>query len=72
MSERDDDHFDIDDEFLGEAEESSDFEPIVERSERRPKAAAPSKRGKAAWSRVEDVIAERELERELREVFEDE
>jgi hypothetical protein len=71
MSERDDDHFDIDDEFLGEAEESSDFEPIVERSERRPKAAAPSKRGKAAWSRVEDVIAERELEKELRDVFED-
>jgi hypothetical protein len=71
MSERDDDHFDIDDEFLGEAEESSDFEPIVERSERRPKAAPPSKRGKAAWSRVEDVIAERELEKELRDVFED-
>ena len=37
MSERDDEHFDIDDEFLGEAEESQDFEPIVERSERRPK-----------------------------------
>ena len=72
MSERDDEHFDIDDEFLGEAEESQDFEPIVERSERRPKAAAASKRGKAAWSRVEDVIAERELEKELRDIFEDE
>jgi len=71
MRERDDDHFDIDDEFLGEAEESSDFEPIVERSERRPKASAPVKRGKAAWSRVEDVMAERALERELRDVFED-
>jgi len=71
MSERDDEHFDIDDEFLGEAEESQDFEPIVERSERRPKAAAASKRGKAAWSRVEDVIAERELEKELRDIFED-
>ena len=71
MSERDDEHFDIDDEFLGEAEESQDFEPIVERSERRPKAAAANKRGKAAWSRVEDVIAERELEKELRDIFED-
>jgi hypothetical protein len=71
MSERHDEHFDIDDEFLGEAEESQDFEPIVERSERRPKAAAASKRGKAAWSRVEDVIAERELEKELRDIFED-
>ncbi len=72
MRERDDDHFDIDDEFLGEAEESSDFEPIVERSERRTKAAAPVKRGKAAWSRVEDVMAARALERELRDIFEEE
>ncbi|MBS0398777.1 MAG: hypothetical protein JSR95_08880 [Proteobacteria bacterium] len=71
MRERDDDHFDIDDEFLGSADEASDFEPIVERSERRPKASVPVKRGKAAWSRVEDVMAERALERELRDVFED-
>jgi hypothetical protein len=71
MSEREDEHFDIDDEFLGEAEESQDFEPLVERSERRPKAAAPGKRGKAAWSRVEDVLAERQLEKELRDIFED-
>ena len=53
MSEREDEHFDIDD-------------------ERRPKAAAAAKRGKAAWSRVEDVLAERQLERELRDIFEDE
>ena len=72
MSERDDEHFDIDDEFLGEAEESQDFDPIVERTERRAKPAAAGKRGKAAWSRVEDVIAERELEKELRDIFDDE
>ncbi len=71
MSNREDTHFDIDDEFLGEAEESHEFDPILERTERRPKAPAPSKRGKAAWSRVEDVLAERQLERELREIFED-
>jgi len=72
MSEREHEHFDIDDEFLGEAEESHDFEPIMERTERRPKAQANNnKRGKAAWSRVEDVIAERQLEKELREIFED-
>ncbi len=71
MSERVDEHFDIDDEFLGEAEESQDFDPTAERAERRPKAPAPSKRGKAAWSRVEDVLAERQLERELRDIFED-
>ena len=72
MSEREDEHFDIDDEFLGEAEESHDFDPLIERAERRPKAAAVGKRGKAAWSRVEDVLAERQLEKELREIFEDE
>jgi hypothetical protein len=71
MSERDDEHFDIDDEFLGEAEESHEFDPLLERAERRPKAAAAVKRGKAAWSRVEDVLAERQLEKELREIFED-
>jgi hypothetical protein len=72
MSEREDEHFDIDDEFLGDAEESQDFEPLMERSERRPKAAPAGKRGKAAWSRVEDVLAERQLEKELRDIFEDE
>jgi len=71
MRERDDEHFDIDDEFLGEAEEAADFDPMVERAERRQKPAAPPKRGKAAWSRVEDVLAERQLERELRDIFED-
>ena len=71
MSEREDEHFDIDDEFLGEAEESHDFDPLLERAERRPKAAVAAKRGKAAWSRVEDVLAERQLEKELRDIFED-
>jgi len=71
MSEREHEHFDIDDEFLGEAEESHDFDPLLERTERRPRVAAVSKRGKAAWSRVEDVLAQRQLERELRDVFED-
>jgi hypothetical protein len=71
MSEREDEHFDIDEEFLGEAEESHDFDPLLERTERRPKVAAAGKRGKAAWSRVEDVLAERQLEKELRDIFED-
>ena len=71
MSEREDEHFDIDDELLGEAEESHDFDPLLERAERRPKAVAAAKRGKAAWSRVEDVLAERQLEKELRDIFED-
>ena len=71
MSEREDEHFDIDEEFLGEAEESHDFDPLLERAERRAKVAPSTKRGKAAWSRVEDVLAERQLEKQLRDVFED-
>jgi hypothetical protein len=71
MSERADEHFDIDDEFLGETEEASDFDPVVERSERRAKPPI-GKRGKAAWSRVEDVLADRRLEKELKDIFEEE
>ncbi len=47
MSAREDEHFDIDDEFLGEAEEAHEFDPLLERTERQAKAVA-GKRGKAA------------------------
>lgn len=69
MSERED-RFELDEEFLAEQqEESSDFDRIViERVDRRAKQAAV-KRGKAAWSRLEDVLAERRLEKELREFY---
>ena len=71
MSERDDDHFELDDEFLNEQEESSDFDRlIIDRVDRRAKPASV-KLGKAAWSRLEDVLAERRLEKELREIFEE-
>lgn len=69
MNERE--HFDLDEEFLGDAEESQEFEPLVERAERRSRVPPPGKRGKAAWSRVEDVLAERQLAKELRDIFED-
>ena len=71
MSERDDDHFELDDEFLNEQEESSDFDRlIIDRVDSRAKPAS-IKRGKAAWSRLEEVLDERRLEKELREIFED-
>ncbi len=31
----------------------------------------PGKRGKAAWSRLEEVLADRRLEKDLRDIFED-
>jgi hypothetical protein len=71
MSERDDEHFDIDDEFLGEAEEAQEFEPIMDRSERRAKPPVGKRGDKAAWSRVEDVLAEKRLQKELKDIFED-
>jgi hypothetical protein len=44
---------------------------MFDRVDRRAKPAAV-KRGKAAWSRLEDVLADRRLEKELREFFEEE
>jgi hypothetical protein len=73
MSERDDAHFELDDDFLAEQQEeaSSDFDRLLlDRVERRARQAA-AKRGKAAWSRLEDVLAERRLEKELREFYDD-
>jgi hypothetical protein len=37
----------------------------------RPTPGAP-KRGKAAWSRLEEVLAERRLEKDLKDAFDDE
>jgi hypothetical protein len=36
----------------------------------RPQAGAP-KRGKAAWSRLEEVLADRRLEKDLKDTFEE-
>ena len=69
MVERDDDHFDLDEEFVAESDESSSYEkffdPVGPRA--RPSAAAAAKKGKAAWSKLEDVLAERRLQRELKD-----
>ena len=64
MSERDGDHFDIDDDFLAEQEEPQEFDRLLDRVDRRVKPTG--KRG-----RLEDVLAERKLEKELREFYEE-
>jgi hypothetical protein len=73
MSERDNESFDIDEEFLAEAEDSTDYDRMLDKVERRvrPTPGAP-KRGKAAWSRLEEVLAERRLEKDLKDAFDDE
>lgn len=72
VSERDNESFDLDDEFLGEApvEDGTDYDRILDKVDKRVRTQ-PGKRGKAAWSRLEEVLADRRLEKEMRDVFED-
>jgi hypothetical protein len=72
MSERDNESFDLDEEFLAEAEDSTDYDRILDKVDRRvrPQPGAP-KRGKAAWSRLEEVLADRRLEKDLLDTFEE-
>jgi len=69
MVERDDDHFDLDEEFVAETEEDSGYEKFIDLVGRRARfsAAAAAKKGKAAWSKLEDVLAERRLLKELKD-----
>jgi hypothetical protein len=68
MAERDDDHFDLDDEFVADAEEEN-FDRFIDR-EKRVKPGAV-KKGRAAWSKLEDVLAERRLQKELQDFDEE-
>ena len=68
--ERDEEHFDLDEEFVAGAEEE-DYDRFIDRTDRRKQAAAV-KKGKAAWSKVEEVMADKKLAKDLREVYDDE
>ena len=69
MSERDSENFDIDEEFVAESEDSTDYDGLLARVDKRVRNQG--KKGKAAWSRLEEVLAERKLEKDLRDIFED-
>jgi hypothetical protein len=73
MMERDDDHFDLDDDFVAESDDDQSYEKFMDPVGRRarPSAAAAAKKGKAAWSKLEDVLADRRLQKELKD-FEEE
>jgi hypothetical protein len=67
--ERDEERFDLDEEFVaGAAEEGEDYDRFIERVDRRKQAV---KKGKAAWSKLEDVLAEKRLQKELKDFYED-
>ena len=70
MSERDIETFDLDEEFTVETEDSTDYDGLLARVDKRVRAQG--KRGKAAWSRLEEVLADRKLEKDLRDIFDDE
>jgi hypothetical protein len=72
MSERDSENFDIDEEFVPEAEESTDYDGMLARVDKRVRQQPVGKRGKAAWSKLEEVLADKRLEKDLRDVFDDE
>ncbi|HEX4648277.1 MAG TPA: hypothetical protein VH111_05595 [Steroidobacteraceae bacterium] len=71
MSERDNENFDLDDEFLSSSppEDGTDYDRMLDRVDKR--ARNQGKRGKAAWSRLEEVLADRKLEKDLQD-FDDE
>jgi hypothetical protein len=66
--ERDDQHFDLDEDFVPSSEEE-DYDRFIDRGDRRKAAAV--KRGKAAWSKLEDVLAEKRLQKELKDGYDD-
>jgi len=70
MSERENESFDLDEEFVVETEDSTDYDGLLARVDKR--ARAQGKRAKAAWSRLEEVLADRKLEKDLRDIFDDE
>jgi hypothetical protein len=63
--ERDEDHFDLDDDFVAESDDSQDIDKFIDRGRSRPSGNSAAKKGKAAWSKLEDVLAERRLQKEL-------
>ena len=66
MKERNDESFDLEDEFLGEsAEQDGDLDRLIV-VEQRPKGPRRPVT-QSAWSKVEDVLAEKRLQRELEE-----
>lgn len=70
MAERNAEHFDLEDEFVGETEDNAVYDRLLARADKR--ARSQGKRGKAAWSRLEEVLDDKRLEKDLREVYDDE
>lgn len=64
--ERDEDDFDLDEEFPSGDDDAREADRFLDR-----KAKPGTKKGKAAWSKLEDMLAERRLERQLKDEYDD-
>ena len=74
MSERDSESFELDEDLLGEvsnSDDNQDYDRFLDRVDRRAKPVA-GKRGKAAWSKLEEVLADKKLAKDLRDIYDDE
>ena len=70
MAVRDNEGFDLDEEFLNSPpEDGTDYDRLLDRVDKRVRNQG--KRGKAAWSRLEEVLADKKLEKDLQD-FDDE
>jgi hypothetical protein len=65
MPDRENERFDLDEEFLAEQEDSSDYDRMLDKVEKRVRTQG--KKGKAAWSKLEEVLADRKLKRDLQD-----
>jgi len=63
MPDRENERFDLDEEFLDQQEDGNDYDRILDRVDKRAKDKG--KKGKAAWSKLEEVLADKKLERDL-------
>jgi hypothetical protein len=67
MAERDNGGFDLDEEFLNSPpEDGTDYDRMLDRVDKRVRTQG--KRGKAAWSRLEEVLADKKLEKDLKDL----
>ncbi len=66
--ERDEEQFDLEDDFNSSNDED-DYDRFIDRVDRRKQQ--PTKRGKAAWSKLEDVLAERRLRKQLQDGYDE-
>jgi hypothetical protein len=65
MPDRENERFDLDEEFLAEQEDSSDYDRMLDKVEKRVRTQG--KKGKAAWSKLEEVLADRKLKKDLQD-----